>query len=390
MRSDDMKRLQEAYAPDSSGRIRSSDDAFAEQVGASLPSARELLRALFEDLDDSAGLFGVGWWFPHPGTRRRTLISDYLVSAVGSIETHLVEARLHYLEALDAFYREDEYVSRMVDYEESSGRASLKHPRRSRGVDDLPRLLRDLHVVGFFRAVGSALDCLAAAVVGVLGLPLNIQKTSLSKVRKFAEQKEAEQKEIEPASAEERVWKPTFGALTNFDSEKPGWLTWTLSYRNTLVHRGRPATQFSLVPQRTLDRPGSAIPHVRTSERMLLPRDPGRSTVEVLQGSDTPVLTEDARTTMECVFELARQGCETLAVPLLDAWADRRADRSLIAQPRKQWPDVPSAEPSTFKGCAPGSEEYKPALLSTGPDMTRRMKAASLLDDDLANWSSFD
>ena len=102
MRSEDLRSLEQPY-PQTGGVRRSSADAFADALGVDVPDLRSLRRELRGDLDDTVGIFGIGWWFPHPGTQRRILISDYLIMASESVETNLIEAKLHYLEALSAW-----------------------------------------------------------------------------------------------------------------------------------------------------------------------------------------------------------------------------------------------------------------------------------------------
>ena len=56
----------------------------------------------------------LGWWAPYPGTSRRILISDHLYNCVRSVETNLVEARLHLIEAMDFWERESDFHARAV------------------------------------------------------------------------------------------------------------------------------------------------------------------------------------------------------------------------------------------------------------------------------------
>lgn len=52
-------------------------------------------------------------------------------------------------------------------------------PERMSASDDLPHRMSTWHVAGFFRAIGSALDCLGASVVGVLALPTSLLRADL-------------------------------------------------------------------------------------------------------------------------------------------------------------------------------------------------------------------
>lgn len=380
MRPEDLANLEKQY----SGPNGSSDEAFAAAVGVDVAPLRALAAEIFGDLDDTHGLFGVGWWFPHPGTQRRIAISDYLLRVVESVGVNLVEARLHQLDSLAAFEAEDEFIARAVDYD-NRGAIEVKMPPRTRPLDDLPRLLRDLQIAGFFRAIGSALDCLAAAVVGVLGMPERIQFADLGTVVKGLA------KPIAANSPEAILWIPVRDALDRVGNQPhAGWLEWTLQYRNTLVHRARPISLLSLKPRPTLARAGHPVPHIRTSQVLMLARDPRRSDVEVLQDTRGPILTEDARSTMECILNSTIGLCEEVGGLLLDAWRQRRADPALLPQPAKQWPSYPSAAPSVFDGCSPGEEPYDPGQFTASPSIAKRMMAACLLDDASSAWHTFD
>ena len=384
MRTEDLRRLEQQY-PKTSGGSRSSANAFAEALGVHVPGVRALAAELWGDLDDTEGLFGIGWWFPEPGTQRRILIGDYLVMATESIETNLIEAQLHYLEALSAWDRENDFIARSVDYGDN-GLAQVAMPPRTRGLDDLPRLLRDLHIVGFFRAVGSALDCLAASLIGALAIPKRIQRADLGGLRTSLSWKN-----LDPGSPEGQLWSPSLEALeVHADKDHPGWMAWALDYRNTLVHRARPVQLSSLLPRQTLHRHDRSVPFIRTEEIVLGPRDPRRSDIEVLQSGESPVLTEDLKITMPCVLERTIDACNTVSRLLVDARVARRASPSLLPQPRSQWPDVPSAPSSRFEGCRPGSEPFNPAMFTSGPDVVKRLAAASLFGTAAKDWLSFD
>ena len=62
---------------------------------------------------------------------------------------------------------------------DSSGRIDSKCQNLNRSNDELPRKLEDMHICGFFRAIGSSLDCLGAAIIGVLALPNNLRKADI-------------------------------------------------------------------------------------------------------------------------------------------------------------------------------------------------------------------
>lgn len=260
MRTSDLHALSKPYE----GHGGSSDDAFADAVQADAPSLRGQGTEIAGDMDRKHGIWGVGWWFPHPGTKRRILISDYLLRAASDVETNLVEAKVHLLELASALEEEDRFVERAIDYDDE-GMAHIAMPPRLAAIDDLPRILRGMHIAGFFRAIGSAVDCLAAAAVGVLAIPERIQFIDLGQVRKALD------KGPGADSAVADLWQPVKDAVASAASSQPGWLDWTLDYRNTLVHRARPITTTSLKPEPTVLRHDRWVPHIRTSARRARP-----------------------------------------------------------------------------------------------------------------------
>ena len=132
-------------------------------------------------------------------------------------------------------------------------------------------------------------------------------------------------------------------------------------------------------------------PVIRTDVIHQLPRDPGRSDVEMfLDGVHAPVLTENAAMTVLGVLESTLLVVREGGCLLLDVWRGRRSDPALLAQPREQWPAGPSTVAAGFDGYAPGSIPYSPTQLRTDATLIRRMEAASLGDAARGAWATFD
>jgi hypothetical protein len=114
MRHADLQRLKRPYAE----RVDGAESAsFRSALGIEIPATLMLRDLIFNDLDESA--FGIGWWRPEPDHARRILISDYMVGCAWSIETNVIEARLHSLEALGFA---DEHAASMADAVKVEGR----------------------------------------------------------------------------------------------------------------------------------------------------------------------------------------------------------------------------------------------------------------------------
>ena len=159
MRQEDVNKLDEPYT---NSRV-DTDRRFHSSIGADIPSAGVLVKEIFGDLDTQS--FGIYWW-ASVNVEERILISDYLYQCAESIETNLVEAKLHYLEWLHARERHNERIADVISrtpYGEIQGQM----PPSKAPIDDLPNKLEGMHVCGFFRAIGSSLDCLGGAIINM-------------------------------------------------------------------------------------------------------------------------------------------------------------------------------------------------------------------------------
>jgi len=179
--------------------------------------------------------YGVGWWAPHPGAKRRILISDQLYACTASVADNMVEAGLHWLEFLDQAEHEDSRYADVIKIR--GGKIIADPPRCDSPLDELGATLVRMHVVGVVRALSGALDCLAGAVIGVSALPQDILRADFKKV-----QSGLQKMRDSPPPTLGRQRQDEFGKCLD-DHVAPagpkGWLDWMLAFRNMLVHRGR-------------------------------------------------------------------------------------------------------------------------------------------------------
>ncbi len=355
------------------------DPAFARAVGVEIPALRQLYREVFDDLDDE--VFGVRWWAGQLGTTRRILVSHHLVECIRSVEINLVEASLHLLEATDHWERESDFLADVIQRRPDG---SLQYEARPRATpaEDLSRRLATLHVVGFVRAIGSALDCLGASIIGVLALPRDLRFADFGKAQKalakaayplqqdFARRHEIAISEVGPA----------------------GWLQWTLDLRNMYVHRGRRSHTSQLLPrpEGIYGPDGQLVPRLMALEQ--LPSDPYRSQVEAFVAIDekAPVLTEHAEVTLRGIRRSTVDLVTWAARDLVEIWRTRRASPEDLAQSKEQWPEGCSRETSGFIGFSPGSAQYDPTEIHTDRDTWRQFRTAALEDAVRPRWASFD
>lgn len=381
MRRSDIDLLSRPYAGSAESDL--PEERFADALSVGLPATRALAASIRTDLapDD----FGVGWWKafePAFGVRARILVSDQLYRSAASIETNIVEAKLHLLEAQDAWERIDKKLARMVT-RARDGSLRMAHPPSLAPADDLADRMAALHVAGFFRALASGLDCLGTCITGILALPgLWILKASLGTARGAL-------KNLSPRDQRRIDFREDLDALVR-GAGPADWLDWALHYRHMLVHRARRVEMNALdVSSHIVDQHGQPI--IRAKANMQLIRNPGRSDVEAWRTLSTqpPVLTEPARVSMEEVLRSALHTIEGTSTLLMSFWSWRKSAPMDLPQPPSQWANADAGEAVSFPGYAPQSFKFEPKMMSSHEINLQRIKAASLADADLPNWPDF-
>jgi len=380
MRTSDLARLNQPYPEDAD----TPDSAAVAALGMALPRWTALETETLADFTERPP-YGVGWWAPAPGTSRRILIADQLYCCVISVAGNMTEAALHWLEYLDASDRDSERFVDTIKME--NGRPTMAAPRPRSPLDQLaPELIR-IHYAGIIRALASALDCLAGVIIGVTALPMNILKADFGKARTGLGK-------ISGGANDGAKMQAQFAASLEASiaaAGPPGWMDWTLDLRNMLVHRGRRIEYGQFVPRTPVLYGADALPILRARRVTHLPRDPGRSDVEVFL--DTPwtlVLSEEGERTLKGLIDSTKTLLETTANNLLELWRWRRDHPAALRQPSAQWRDGRSIKSTGFNGYAPGTLELAPGMAMVHPVVARRIHSAAL--DDLARpqWATFD
>lgn len=177
------------------------------------------------------------------------------------------------------------------------GGFGLKMPPSVSPLDDLPHVLQSMHLCGFFRAVGSSLDCLGSMIIGVLALPTSLRRGSLPNAEK------ALPKNGKSKSAGGKI-QSDFKSFLDDAKTSCGvndWIEWATQYRNMYVHRGRRTShhQISAHESPLYDAQGRYIPRATTSERLL--KHPDRTDIEAFIKSKDIVLDEEVDTTLQGV-----------------------------------------------------------------------------------------
>ncbi len=349
---------------------------FESFIDADLPSAANLAARILEDLDPKT--HGVSWWTSLP-TQERILIGDYLFQCTSGIELNLAEAKLHYLEWLGATQEENERIANGA-WLDLQGGAHFKRPRSRAPIDDLPGRLERMHLCGFFRAIGSSLDCLGAAIIGVLGLSASLRYGDLRSSEKALHNLVPG----EDAGTQIQVRFREFLLEAKRTVGANDWMRWTDQYRNMFVHRGRRASYHEIVPRDHLfyDARGQIIP--RVTSKLHLARYPDRSEIEALVVGKNTLLNEEADETMRGVFQSCRQLEEETCKRLGSIWDERKNEPGLIEQPIDQW--KAKIKSTNFLGYNLAREAFSFDELTINPSLAHRMLSAAVDDRQRSLW----
>ena len=345
-----------------------------EILGVRIAAADRLRTAILQDLSSTS--HGIEWWMKSGDTQRRILVSDQLMAASASITTNLTEAVLHQWEHKSAWELVERRYARVCKPD-----GTLNFPEFATAADLVPELVSTMHVAGFFRALGSALDCLAATTIGVAAIPQDILKADFAGIHAWlrGERNKADLRHSIHTALLDRIDDAARQA------GPPGWLEWMFAYRNMIVHRGRRTELRAMkVDAQILDAAGKPVP--RTTPIAVLLREPGVSNVAafVRLRMEQLTLSENADVTLtECVRScvyLAR----TILGFLLDVWVQRRQDPEQLLQPLdRQWPEVSTQTQIAFDGYAPGTVHVDFDKAINNDVDVRRLEAAALRASDV-------
>lgn len=372
MRTSDLEALSKPFlAPNA----EAADAHFCDSLNVGVPIAHSLYLEVAQDADPDKG--GVRWWADHLDAQRNILVADHLLAALASLSENLAEAALHqlaYLEAQEGIQR------RMVRYVAPDGKTAI--PPATCAADLLPSKLATLHTAGIFRAVGSTFDCLAAAIIGVLGVPKDILKADFAGVMRWL--RGEGQKAVARAPMQVDFRQAEESILERAGPE--GWFEWADAYRNMYVHRGRRMSLSKLdVSAHVVGPDGRPIPH--TKVQPLLLAEPAISNMESwVRFRRSPItLSETAPDTMMGLLKSSVYVVEHTCRQLIPIWQSRRLAPELLLQPKEQWPNVLPAS-KQFSGYRPGTVRVQSDTVVTNPTTTQRIAAAGVADPSKGPW----
>jgi hypothetical protein len=291
----------------------------------------------------------------------------------------MIEAKLHYLEMVDATERQEVRIRQHL----LSGGDPLKFPPPVSPADELPPLAWELHEAGFFRAIASTLDCLAAVALGIGAFPRDLFRTDWGRLNDELNKTVSTPPSGKGQVLQAKLAQDILDAVAALPPE--GWIPWASETRNMLVHRARlMGLEQGHVPGRgRISLPGAPARWLRIAHH--LPRRPDLSLIEGMRDSpqiDDFCFAEDGRETTERLLASCHQLAESVGALVLSFWQERKSDPSLITQPvAKQWP--PRRQTAlTFGGFAPGTLPFDVDTMMLDPALGQRLVAGGVSDRD--------
>lgn len=286
-------------------------------LGVSLVEPCDLVGEIVADLDPA--VCGIGWWKGYTAIDRKTriLLSDYLATCARAVGDNLVEAQVERLELDHALEDFRQWMNRGIA---ESERATVEAPRSP--YEELASYRLNGHLAGMLRAWGSALDCLGGCMIGVSGIESNLVKADLhTALTRLGQQKAGNQ-----------VLEQLHDDLVQAEASAgpPGWRSWLLGMRNTVVHRGRRTAPFR-----------SVIEGGEVAEFSLrLPREPDLTDIEAIvqgQGVMAAPFDSPAAAVLDELGKTVSSYISSACMTLIALWRARRANPSVLAQSPKQW-----------------------------------------------------
>lgn len=374
MRKSDRELLAKAYVKELADDVNAK---FAYALGIVMPKLQDLRKLISADLDEKT--FGIGWWSVYPDLdhQRRILISDQLIQSLASIQDQIVEVKIHTLELFAAWDAEAKKMKSSMN----ADTMTVDIPESIRPADDLDRALVGLHLKGFFNGMCSALDCLAAGVIGVMALRVDLKTAGHPGLKRHLADRPTYATLFQQSLFHEL-------ALIEGRSGPNGWLDWMFDFRNMSAHRGRRLNFTWLELQDTGLLKRDMYPLYSTNVVHCLVKNPAVSELESFKDQALEPLSEPGELTINELFLSVVYYIEQVSEMLAVQWQERRADPRLAPQPLEQWKEIRNGSFRAFDGYSPGTIVLKADQAIASPERVRRLKCAAMDKKDFSIWKT--
>lgn len=379
MREEDWAKLKIDYDPKLVGNR--AEGRLESVLGIECKQLAKLDAEIEADLDTES--LGIGWWKHDKAldAKRRILIADQLHQSISAVFENLVSAKLHYLELQGLWDQENSKFRHAVSFR--NGKSVFDVPGIKCPADEVEQIFEKMHLRGFASSLCSALDCLAAIVVGVVGIKEDIFKIGYGGLEKHFREK------FKYASQRQREFLERYSAIRDY-SGPAGWIDWLGDFRNMFVHRGRRVIFTNLKTTASKIRsPSNNLIPVTTPIRHMV-SNPGVSEIEALSDGNIFPLNEEAAVTFEEAFNCTVLLIEGISEEALRLWCERRMNPALIRQPVDQWQKVRAPSYRRFSGFKPDTPPIESDTSVTSERMLKRLKVASLDGDRIRFWKKAD
>lgn len=347
-------------------------------LGTDLPYLRRLQSLLAIDMGGTSAV-GIGWW--EGELALNAIVADYIYSLPRSIEENVLNAFLH-LE--DIKLRNIERI-RSYEFAVQGVRGSVQADLKNGPNHYLNEAQINTHCVGFFRAIGSALDCMAALVIGICAIEKEIVTSGFSSI------------DVKKLNAEKGVFSgcESFQKLLFIFSDDLSWIEYVSDLRNTYVHRSRRlhVEELKVVDENPRLLSHRGFPILRSEIIRHLPAAPFLTDVETMgiyKGKNA-YLNEDYLLTLDEAYKKTFELLSSISVTLPGIWSFRKDNKIRVSQCMFQWNTkriVKRIKQNWFTGFVQ-KDPFHTSQAQISGEVAFRMQSAGLTDEKSKVWDDF-
>lgn len=358
------------------------------------PALDQLYKMLSSDLDLDNG--GLTWMVDQIDWKRRCLLSEYLISAVGGVRASLNHAAF----CLDEFkksitaeaiwvqqqWKEVDTLAQTNELQLDVGDARLAAVTNRTGLAADRRVRLDIYPDMCLTYLVQALDRMAAVVaisISTVTKALQVDWKDITKAAKAGAQKGHDLRRQGDAGT--RLQQQVYDVIVTGPSScgPTDWLEWLLRARDTTAHRAPKISWHVLTYEKgkphSIVRPFHAQPGWGEVEAMM-------SATPAKGSHHLPILLEDVpESTLAGLLNSTCQLVDLVIAEVVKVVEAREIDPTVIVQNGSQWPEPFSVPTLNYPGNG-HPPKVKDGGIHLHPDSMRHMEAARMSDKWAAAW----